>query len=271
MENTISTTCKIENLLKSIDDATEYIGPDGLIYCKNCKTPRMYINHETALRIKCDCQRAEIQKERELEQTATRQYQISQMRVNSLLKGEYLTARFDNTDVINADDSFVKAMARCRKYCEKSEEVKRRGLGIYFYGGIGVGKTRLMACMANELIDKGYQVLFTNQMWINERLRTRKYTSDTLNTLDKLTDIDFLFIDELIADIKDCTPLYNIINSRTISKKPTLISSNYSLGQIGEVKGYDAIVSRILQLNTVFNIKGSDYRIKTRQSNEKIF
>lgn len=263
---------RLAGLLKTVDTSTEYIH-DGLIYCKACGDCKVYINetYGVVMRKPCKCFVDKVKKERAQEQAATRQYQIDRMRVNSLLKGEYLQARFENTGVVGVDDTFVKAMARCRKYCDNADEVKRRGLGIYFYGGNGVGKTRLMACMANSLIDKGYGVLFTNQTWISERLRTRKYTSDTLNTLDKLIDIDFLFIDELTADVRDSTSLYNIINSRVIDKKPTLYSSNYSLGEIGEIKGYEAIVSRILQLDTVFKIQGEDYRVSNRNKGERAF
>ena len=136
---------------------------------------------------------------------------------------------------------------------------------INIIGGAGSGKTFMLECVANELIKKGVVVSFKTAFELNELARLyhigKSYDfSDCLNA-------EVLLIDDLGTEpvLKNVTKeyLYNLINTRQINNKPTLISTNLSLENI--LDRYDErIFSRLgnKNLSTVIHLVSQDKRLK---------
>lgn len=270
---------QIKKLQSTITD-DEYIGADGLIYCKKCHSCKIWISPDKkfAVRCICPCKKKEIEKENarlERERIAAKNLEL---RKSSLLVGKYAKTTFADTFIDDASKSFVTAYNRLKKYVEVADEALANGYGVYIYGDCGVGKTHLSACVANALFDKGYSVLFTNVFNISKSIRATyrgKGSNSEENILFELESVDFLFIDDLGTERytdKDGEDnwlqekLYELFNSRLCLKKPTICTSNYSLVDLVEKRGLQPkIMDRIFALSSaVLQIKGDNYRQKLR-------
>lgn len=254
----------------------EYI-KDEVIYCKKCNTPRMFVNEHFKVRCLCKCQAEERDRAKDMERERKRLEYIDKLQTASLIGERYKNVSFSNTETgHNAD--FDTAFIRCKRYCEVADKVLQDGLGIYIYGTKGTGKTHLTACMANELMNKYKQVLFTNFFEISKMIRgtfgnSNESESDYIN---RLANIDFLFLDDLgtervqtqNGDLWLQEKIFDVLNKRYNMKKPTIFTSNYSLPELINARGImDKTVDRITEMsNAIFEIKGASYRMKARKT-----
>jgi DNA replication protein DnaC len=138
---------------------------------------------------------------------------------------------------------------------------------LLFYGGTGLGKTFMCNCIAKELIDEGYTVVYQTSFKMFEVISNYKFRNNQDNDMDKINyqmlfDADLLIIDDLGTESNNSftkTELFNIVNSRLISGKNTIISTNLSIENLG--RNYtDRIVSRILNNYIGCKFYGKDLR-----------
>ena len=267
------------NLLDTINEQEEYIKDDD-IYCKKCNTPRTCMGLGRKVRCICQCQAAERDRQQEIDRQREKQRRIDRIKQTSLLGEKYKDVSFSNTDTSNED--FNKIYIRCKKYCEVAYKVLEKGIGIYLFGTKGTGKSRLTACMANELMDNYYTVLFTNFSEISKYIRgTFNKSSETeYDFLERLTSIDFLFIDdfgtELVTkndqDLWLQEKVFEVINKRYNNNKPIIFTSNYSLRQLIEERGVaDKTIDRINEMCEIMKLEGNSYRKKVKEEREVLF
>ena len=270
----------VNNLLDTINPDEEYILNDD-IYCKKCNTPRTCIGLNRKVRCICKCQSEALEAENKKLEQMENQRIIDKIKSASLLGEKYKSVTFDNTET-NHNPQFRNVFNRCRKYCEVANKVLDEGIGIYMYGNKGTGKSRLTACMANELMSKYYTVLYTNFSEISKYIRnTFKKTSETESSfLEKLATIDFLFIDDfgtekVTKDDQDLwlqEKIFEVINKRYNNNKPIIFTSNYSLQELIEERGLaDKTVDRINEICELMKIEGSSYRHQVKAQREKLF
>ncbi len=149
-------------------------------------------------------------------------------------------------DVYREPEQKKKALAACRmvkEYLGMFREAEERGMGLYLYSGTkGSGKTRMAASIANELMEAhDAQVRFAVSTEILAEIRRTfdkgsEYTQSQV--LDALKMVEVLVLDdfgtekvtEWVAD-----QFYHILNSRYVSRKVTIFTSNESLGTLKEV------------------------------------
>ncbi len=138
-------------------------------------------------------------------------------------------------------------------------------LNITMSGGTGTGKTFLLECMATELINRGFNIMFTTAFALNDECR--KYHFSLPSKVNEYMDCDVLIIDDLGSEplLKNITLeyLFNIINLRQKRYKPTLISTNLTPEDI--LNRYDErIHSRLSNKMIAINIPfgNSDMRRK---------
>lgn len=260
----------------------EYIGSDGLIYCKKCNTRRQteeiyFGKHQP---IMCKCKKEEYEDEQQRLIQKEKNLLLDKLRKASLIGDKYKDVNFTNTIIY--DEDFKKVFDRCKKYCEVADEVLKRGIGIYLYGTKGVGKSRLTACMCNELISKYYTVLYTNFSEISKNIRnTFNSKSDSeLEFIEKLTSIDFLFIDDFGTELVTKNgednwlqeKIFEVINKRYNNNKPTIFTSNYSLQELINDRGLaDKTVDRIFETCEVMKLIGTSYRISNAKNRKRLF
>src|SRR6056297_172004 len=138
---------------------------------------------------------------------------------------------------------------------------------LLFYGGTGLGKTFMCNCIAKELIDEGYTVVYQTSFKMFEVISNYKFRNKTNDPMDKINyqllfDSDLLIIDDLGTESNNSftkTELFNIINSRLISGKNTIVSTNLPIENLG--RNYtDRIVSRVLNNYIGCKFYGKDLR-----------
>lgn len=105
------------------------------------------------------------------EQSEARKAKHEATRNTYLLLPEYRNCHFAYSDDTNK--GFVDI---CHKYVDNLPEMKRLKAGICFCGDVGVGKTFMLACMANEMIRKYDEKPLMATL---SELTTRLLSSDT--------------------------------------------------------------------------------------------
>ena len=83
------------------------------------------------------------------------------------------------------------------------------------------------------------------------------------NYVEDILDVELLIIDDLgteFTTVFSSSELFNIINSRLISKKPVIISTNLGLKDLTE-KYSDRITSRLMGSFTTLKFFGEDIRL----------
>jgi DNA replication protein DnaC len=148
----------------------------------------------------------------------------------------------------------------CVNYAEKFD---KDSVSLYFCGRTGLGKTHLSLAIANEAIQKGYNVVYGSVINFLNKLEREKFgRADSFETEDILIGADLLILDDLGAEFSSAvamSSLYNIINSRIARGVPTIISSNLSFDELKE-RYPESIVSRIIGTFVAVKFMGDDIR-----------
>lgn len=142
------------------------------------------------------------------------------------------------------------------------------GQNILFQGNVGVGKTFLTNCIAKELIDRAYTVIYLTSFQLVEALENHRFRRnddvESSYTLEYILGCDLLIIDDLGTEMINSfvvSQLFLCMNERLIRKKSTIISTNLSLAKLKEVYS-ERVVSRITEHYLICKIYGDDIRLK---------
>lgn len=135
---------------------------------------------------------------------------------------------------------------------------------LFFYGTAGTGKTFLTCCIAKELIEKGYWVVYKTSEDLIKSLRKIRFDEDKKTEEDMLVNCDLLIIDDLgseqITEFSK-TEFYNLLNKKLLLGQKMIISTNCALEDL--MKSYsERITSRLLGEFTVSKFYGDDLRVK---------
>lgn len=147
-----------------------------------------------------------------------------------------------------------------------AQQFNSNSKNLLFLGKTGLGKTHLSLAIANVVINKGYSVCYGSSQNICDDLQSEQFGRyDNLSyTKKQVLDCDLLIIDDLGTEISNqysVATIYTIINSRILSHKPTIISTNYEFEEL--LEKYDQrITSRINGEYTKFYLFGDDIRNK---------
>ncbi len=118
---------------------------------------------------------------------------------------------------------------------------------ILFYGNSGTGKTFLSWCIAKELLDRGFLVVYKTSDELLRALRDIKFNNDS-DLENLLVNCDLLIIDDLgseqLTDFSS-SELFTLLNKKILKKKKMLISTNLSLPLISK-RYSERIYSRLV-------------------------
>ena len=139
---------------------------------------------------------------------------------------------------------------------------------LFFYGTVGTGKSFLSGCIAKELIEKEYSVIYFSASGLFNSLSRSMFDYKNISTefrnLHKdLYDCHLLIIDDLGTEyVNNATTsmLFSLLNERHLSKKATIISTNLFLEDIQKIYS-ERIFSRIMNQYTICRFSGPDIRI----------
>lgn len=163
-------------------------------------------------------------------------------------------------------EHMTRVLSFCRKYALSFSESSH---SLLFQGAPGLGKTHLSLAIAREVIDKGYGVVYVSAPAILSRIESEHFDlRNPDNPSEKLvSDCDLLIIDDLGTEFTSrftISSVYNIINTRMITNKPTIISTNLSLTELQE-KYNSRIISRIIGMLDRVEFVGQDIRQQMRR------
>jgi len=138
---------------------------------------------------------------------------------------------------------------------------------LFFYGTVGTGKSFLSVCVAKEILERGYSVLYFSAAGLFTLIQTNSFDykkSEELRTLyDDLYNTDLLIIDDLGTENvtkSSSSEFFAIINERLIRNKSTLITTNLSLEGIKSIYS-ERIFSRISSSYHLCKLSGPDIRV----------
>ena len=144
------------------------------------------------------------------------------------------------------------------------------GKNLLFYGDTGVGKTFLCNCIAKSLLDSGYLVIYQTAFKMFEIIEEYKFKSHdsyiSKDNYENLFECDLLIIDDLGTELSNSftnSELFNILNTRLLGGKKTIISTNLDLAQLNESYAI-RIFSRIMDRFDILKFIGQDIRWEKR-------
>lgn len=142
---------------------------------------------------------------------------------------------------------------------------------LLFYGDTGLGKTFMCNCIAKSLLDKGYVVIYQTAFKMFEIIEDYKFKNNdnriSKDNYENLFDCDLLIIDDLGTELTNSftnTELFNILNTRLLSGKKTIISTNLSPMQLG-ADYTQRIFSRIFDRFKMVKFIGKDLRWENKK------
>ncbi len=140
---------------------------------------------------------------------------------------------------------------------------------LFFYGSVGVGKTFLSTCIAREIMNREFSVVYFSAPQLFNTLAQTKFDrndADARNMAEYIYDCDLLIIDDLGSEYTNAfitAQFFTCINERLIHRKSTIISTNLSLELIADLYT-ERSFSRITSSYALLKIIGDDIRIKKK-------
>lgn len=146
------------------------------------------------------------------------------------------------------------------------------GESLLFYGFTGVGKTFLSHCIAKEVLDRSYSVLYLSAIDFFKAFSPQEnivdnYGLDFLPPEMQIINCDLLIIDDLGTELANSftnSKFFLCINNRIMANKSTIISTNLSLSELQ--RNYsERIFSRIYNSYSLLKMYGDDIRIQKKK------
>ena len=225
--------------------------------CKDCKDTG-YVDGE-----KCHCFKQEVIN-----------VVYSQSNIKNILSREnfntfsyeyYSDDEINPTTELSALETARRAVNECKHFIEDFDNKPKN---LFFYGNTGVGKTFLSNCVAKELLEKGYSVIYFTAFQLFDILSKGVFDrdADAIAAHQNIFDCDLLIIDDLgteFANSFTTSQLFLCVNERLLRQKSTIISTNLNLNQMVDMYS-ERTWSRISSNYTLIKLFGDDIRIQKK-------
>jgi len=141
--------------------------------------------------------------------------------------------------------------------------------GLYLWGDVRLGKTHILAALANHLVAAGRLIKWISFGDFLAAVRAT-YHENALSTeqtlMDTVMSAEYLFIDDLGAECPSdkpasdfaCQSLFRVLNARGNAEIPTYISSNKPISAIGQ--NYDPRIEYRLREYAELPVSGTPRR-----------
>ena len=245
------------SLLQENGYAIEYLDP--VYRCQDCKDTG-YVNGQ-----KCHCFKQ-----------AIINTVYAQSNIQAILEREnfshfsfdyYSDDDISSTTGLSAFATARQAVDTCHQFIDDFENKPKN---LFFYGSTGVGKTFLSNCIAKELLDKGYSVIYFTAFQLFDILSKGIFEkdADAIAAHQNIFDCDLLVIDDLGTELSNSfttSQLFLCVNERLLRHKSTIISTNLNFNQIVDIYS-ERTFSRICGDYTMIKLFSKmDIRIQKQQ------
>lgn len=172
----------------------------------------------------------------------------------------------DERSGVSPYECMLNIVSICRQFVQLFDADNKN---LLFWGEPGLGKTFLSTCIAKELIKSGHSVIYETAYKIFSMLEDFKFrrTNDIekLRTqTQKLYECDLLILDDLGTEFATSytnAALFDILNSRLIANKKTIINTNLNLEELAK-KYSERVFSRIIGHYQALQFIGRDIRLQ---------
>lgn len=168
---------------------------------------------------------------------------------------------YQNTDFDGANPRkrMTAILKLCREYVINFNP--KNSDSLLFMGDTGLGKTHLTLAITYELLNRGFDVIYGAAYNLFSEMETEHFDRHTNNSYNAAIECDLLVIDDLGGEFVSPyiqSLLYNIINTRDLAGKPTIINTNLTMADIGN-KYTPRVASRLIKY-TAKKFIGNDIR-----------
>lgn len=253
--------------IKAADDYTD--DDTELLMCGQCHTKKQkkisFLGEERIVGCLCRCAVEKLEKECEEYRVKEELLNIQKMKSAGLQDRTFYNYTFDRCDASQENAIYAK------RYVEHFSEMVQTGQGLLFWGNVGTGKTFLVGCIANALLEQKIPVLMTSFPKILNALGGL-YSSERNEYLASLNRYTLLVIDDMGIERESqytIETVYTVIDERYKSGKPFIITTNIQLDvlkspqDVEHARIYDRIMERCMP---VF-FGGKNYRSELGQGN----
>lgn len=171
----------------------------------------------------------------------------------------------EDVDGANPRKRMTAIFKLCREYVINFNP--KTSESLLFMGDTGLGKTHLTLAVTYELLNQGFDVIYGAAYNLFSDMETEHFTGHTNTKYNAAIGCDLLVIDDLGGEFVSPyiqSLLYNIINTRDLGGKPTIINTNLSMAEIAN-KYTPRVASRLIKY-TAKKFIGNDVRqIKAMQ------
>lgn len=244
---------------------------NGIKFCAKCNTPREVIfDINTGERHSCLCLCQAEERDRLINSfNAEKEINATEYRRKEQLPFEDLR----NARIEKSIDKESKAYRVAVGFVKDFEEHGEKGVGILFYGETGSGKTFMEAAIGNALIDKGFNVLFANASELITLFDSGNGEKIAYE-IKKILNADLFILDDLGSERATDTALskmYQIVNSRYMTKKSMLVSTNLSIEQMKNTPNgnQQRMFSRIFEICYPVKMEGNKRKDNAQNNFEK--
>ncbi len=189
---------------------------------------------------------------------------VNDARFESLKLDYYPTAPDTRTGIVPRS-----RMQEILTYCQcYANDFGPSSPSLLLRGPTGTGKTHVSLAIARRATQRGYGVVYGSTQQLLHKLEKEHFGRAEGSSEDEMTGCDLLVLDDLGSEFSSpfyTSCLYNLINSRMLSGRPTIISTNLDQSELMERYG-EQITSRIIGTFVPLTFMGKDIRqIKLQQ------
>ncbi len=242
------------DLLKSNGYSEDYLEPH--FSCEKCSdTGYIELDNKT---ITCDCYKKLL--------SATACEELNKISPLSLSTFDSFNLNYYSENPDNNGNIPYKVMSAIYDYClNYAKTFSTSSKSILMKGETGLGKTHLSLAIANEVINRGYSVVYVSAPDILSQLEKEHFSygySNEQEIMQSLLDCDLLILDDLGTEFItqfSTTAIYNLFNTRINMGKPIIINTNLNPRELEQTYS-QRFVSRAKAVCSILNFIGSDIR-----------
>lgn len=171
---------------------------------------------------------------------------------------------YDNKNKVAFDCTAREIMTQNLSFCKTYADGFRLPFkSVFMLGGTGLGKTHLSLCIANEVLSKGFTVIYGSAPELFRKVEQEHFGRSEGDTASALQEAQLLILDDLGAEFESkfyTAALYGILNNRLSASLPTIINSNCNFPELNRRYG-ERITSRLASMERLLFV-GKDIRIQ---------